>query len=60
MKQKNRLLGMIVCLIILLTAVSWIVFDFPTILKEIANLLIMFVGGYALRDTLEPKGQKEE
>jgi len=60
MKQKNRLLGMIVCLIILLTAVSWIVFDFPTILKEIANLLIMFVGGYVFRDTLEPKGQKEE
>ena len=59
MNRKNRLYGMVLCLIII--CISFIVWNISQdrMIQEIATLIAMFVSGYALRDTLEPKEKTE-
>ena len=60
MKQKTRMYAMVLCLILISGLfMIWSISE-SLVIKELAILVTMFLGGYAFRDTLEPKGQKEE
>ena len=59
MKRKNRMIGMIVCLLILVTsAIADLLFfgQGPVLL----SLLFGFAVGWALRETLQPLEELEE
>jgi len=55
MKTKNRLRGMIACLVVLLFG---LVLQ-ATPLRETGLLLMMFAAGYGLRDSLEGEIEEE-
>ena len=59
MKQKNRLYGMVLCLIIV--CISFIIWNISQdrAIQEIATLLVMFASGYALRETLDRIGERK-
>jgi uncharacterized membrane protein len=55
MKRKNRIRGSLVCLFLVFVSMILMI---NSNLQEIALLLVMFSGGYMLRETLEER--KEE
>jgi len=55
MNKKYRLYGMLICLLILAFS-SWLL----SMDNQIVVLLTMFVGGYALRETLDKVGEERQ
>ena len=55
MNKKYRIYGMLICLLILAFS-SWLL----STDNQIGVLLTMFVGGYALRETLDKVGESKE
>jgi len=54
MKRKNRIRGMIVCLVILLVSFPFLMFKSPP-----ASMLVGLAAGWALRESLQPKETEE-
>jgi len=54
MRNEYRIYGMVICLIIVIFCFVLLLTKDPLFI-DLAALLVMFVGGYGLRETLEPR-----
>jgi len=58
MKKNYRIIGMMACLVLALSALVLVAFgDRPQ--QELAMIIVMFVGGYGLRETVDHFGENE-